>query len=124
MLRSLYNYRYFILSSIKGELRARFARSKLGALWFILHPLAQALIFSIVLAEVLGTRLPGVESRTAYAVYLLAGMASWGLFVEILNRSINIFVEQASSLKKNSFSTPVTMIVEARRFRLTSSAQK
>jgi lipopolysaccharide transport system permease protein len=103
MLRSLYNYRYFILSSIRGELRARFARSKLGALWFILHPLAQALIFSIVLAEVLGTRLPGVESRTAYAVYLLAGMASWGLFAEILNRSTNIFVEQAPSLKKIAF---------------------
>jgi lipopolysaccharide transport system permease protein len=103
MLHSLYNYRYFILSSIRGELRARFARSKLGALWFILHPLAQALIFSIVLAEVLGMRLPGVESRTAYAVYLLAGMASWGLFAEILNRSTNIFIEQAPSLKKIAF---------------------
>ena len=103
MLRSLYDYRFFILSSIKGDLRSRFARSKLGALWFILHPLAQALMFSVVLAEVLGTRLPGVESRTAYAVYVLAGMASWGFFAEILSRSTSIFVEQAPSLKKISF---------------------
>ena len=77
MLRSLWNYRYFILSSIKGDLRGRFVRSNLGALWFILHPLAQALIFTIVLA--------------------------WGLFSEILTRSMNIFIEQSSVMKKIAF---------------------
>ena len=103
MLRSLYNYRLFILSSIRAELRGRFARSRLGALWFILHPLAQALIFSIVLADVLGARLAGVDDPNAYPAYLLSGMAAWGLFSEILNRTINIFIEQAGSLKKIAF---------------------
>lgn len=103
MLRSIWQYRYFILSSIRGELKGRFARSYLGGFWFILHPLAQSLIFSIVLAEVMRARIPNMDSSAAYPIYLLSGMAAWGLFAEILNRSMTIFIEQASALKKIAF---------------------
>lgn len=103
MLRSLWQYRYFILSSIRGELKGRFARSYLGGFWFILHPLAQALIFSIVLAEVMQARIPNMDNSAAYPIYLLSGMAAWGLFAEILNRSMTIFIEQSSALKKIAF---------------------
>ncbi|KXF78324.1 ABC transporter [Paramesorhizobium deserti] len=103
MLHSIWRYRHFILASIRGDLRGRFARSRLGAFWFILHPLAQALIFSIVLAEVMQARMPDIDNQAAYPIYLLSGMAAWGLFSEILNRSIGIFIEQASAMKKISF---------------------
>lgn len=103
MLRSLWQYRYFILSSIRGELKGRFARSYLGGFWFILHPLAQSLIFSIVLAEVMHARIPNMDSSAAYPIYLLSGMAAWGLFAEIVNRSMTIFIEQSSALKKIAF---------------------
>jgi len=103
MLRALWNYRFFILSSIRGDLKGRFARSSLGALWFVLHPLAQALLFALILSEVLGARLPGVVNKSGYAIYLLAGLAGWGLFSEILTRSISIFQEQASAMKKIAF---------------------
>ncbi|MGL3606266.1 ABC transporter permease [Rhizobium sp. G187] len=103
MLRSLWQYRYFMLSSIRGELKGRFARSYLGGFWFILHPLAQSLIFSIVLAEVMQARIPNMDNSAAYPIYLLSGMAAWGLFAEILNRSMTIFIEQAPALKKIAF---------------------
>jgi lipopolysaccharide transport system permease protein len=103
VLRSLWQYRYFMLSSIRGELKGRFARSYLGGLWFILHPLAQSLIFSIVLAEVMQARIPNMDNTAAYPIYLLSGMAAWGLFAEILNRSMTIFIEQAPALKKIAF---------------------
>ena len=103
MFSSLWTFRHFILSSIRADMRNRFARSRLGALWFILHPLAQALIFSIVLAEVLGARLAGVDNNAAYPIYLLSGLAAWTLFSEILTRSVGIFIEQANALKKISF---------------------
>ena len=80
-----------------------FCRSRLGAFWFILHPLAQSLIFSIVLAEVMRARMPNIDNQAAYPIYLLSGMAAWGLFSEILNRSLNIFIEQGSAMKKISF---------------------
>ncbi|MCO6387508.1 ABC transporter permease [Aliihoeflea sp. 40Bstr573] len=103
MFKSLWTFRHFIMSSIRADMRNRFARSRLGAMWFILHPLAQALIFSIVLAEVLGARLEGVEIEAAYPIYLLSGLAAWTLFSEILTRSVGIFIEQASVLKKITF---------------------
>ncbi|TIW17580.1 MAG: ABC transporter permease [Mesorhizobium sp.] len=103
MFRSLWQYRHFILSSIRGDLKGRFVRSRLGGLWFILHPLAQALIFSIVLSEVLKARLPETDSPAAYPIYLLSGMAAWSLFNEILTRSMTVFIEQAPVMKKIAF---------------------
>ncbi len=103
MLKSLWQYRYFVLSSIRGELKGRFARSYLGGFWFILHPLAQSLIFSIILAEVMRARIPNMDNSAAYPIYLLSGMAAWGLFSEILNRSMTIFIDQSSALKKIAF---------------------
>jgi lipopolysaccharide transport system permease protein len=43
MFLAVWHYRHFILSSIKNDLRSRFARSKLGALWMVLQPLAQVM---------------------------------------------------------------------------------
>lgn len=103
MLRSLWAYRHFILSSIRGEFKGRFARSSLGGLWFILHPLAQALIFSLVLSEVLQARMPQTNVPGAFPIYLLSGMAAWGLFSEILSRSMTVFIEQAPVMKKIAF---------------------
>jgi lipopolysaccharide transport system permease protein len=103
MLFALWRYRYFILTSIKGEFKGRFVRSRLGLLWTILHPLAQATIFAVVLSEVIGARLGGVDNPSAYAIYLLAGIAAWTLFTEILTRCISIFIEYGSAIKKISF---------------------
>lgn len=103
MLGRLYAYRTFVFASIRADLRGRFARSGLGALWFILNPLAQSLIFAIVLSEVLGARLPGATNSNAYPIYLLSGMAAWNLFSEIVMRSMAIFIEQGSAMKKIVF---------------------
>jgi lipopolysaccharide transport system permease protein len=101
--RALWKFRHFITSSIHGELKRRFARSRLGALWFILHPLMQAAIFALVLSAVLATKLPGVTNKAGYAIYLMAGLAAWGLFSEIINRCTTIFIEYGGMLKKISF---------------------
>ena len=53
MLLAAWRYRFFIISSIKTELRTKFIRSRLGGLWMILNPLAQVLIFAFVLSAVL-----------------------------------------------------------------------
>jgi lipopolysaccharide transport system permease protein len=103
LLSAVWRYRYFILASILGELKGRFARSRLGLFWSIVHPLAQATIFALVLAEVLGAKLAGVENKAAYPIYLMAGMAAWGLFSEILNRCLSVFIEYAGTLKKIAF---------------------
>jgi lipopolysaccharide transport system permease protein len=103
MAGALWRYRQFIRTSIRAELQGRFARSRLGAAWHILHPLAQSAILAMVLSEVMGARLPGSASSNAYPIYLMAGSAAWGLFSEILTRCITVFITYAGSLKKISF---------------------
>jgi len=99
----LWRYRFFIVSSVRNDLRARFARSHFGAAWMVLQPLAQVAIFSLVLSEVLAARLPGTTSKSAYAIYLMAGLLSWSLFSEITSRCLTLFVDNAGLLKKMVF---------------------
>lgn len=103
MFAPLWRYRHFIIASILGELKGRFVRSRLGLLWTVLHPLAQATIFALVLAEVLSAKLGNLENKAAYPIYLMAGMAAWGLFSEIINRCLSVFIEYAGTMKKISF---------------------
>lgn len=103
MLRSLWEYRGFVLSSIRNEFVARFARSRLGGLWMIIHPLAQVAIYALILSNVLAAKLPGIENKYAYALYLMAGMLAWSLFAEIIGRCLTLFIEQGNLMKKMRF---------------------
>jgi homopolymeric O-antigen transport system permease protein len=103
MLLAIWRYRHFIVSSIRNDLRSRFARSKLGALWMILQPLAQVAIYSLVLSRIMSAKLPGIDSKYAYSLYLLSGMLAWSLFSEIVSRSLTVFVDNGSMLKKIVF---------------------
>ena len=101
---AIWSYRYFVVSSIQAEFRARFVRSKLGALWMVINPLAQAVILALVLAEVMGAKLPGMANdKFAYAVYLMSGMLAWALFTEVINRCLTLFIDNANILKKIAF---------------------
>ena len=103
MISALWRFRHFILTSIRSEFQGRFARSGLGALWHILNPLAQAAILALILSEVMGIRLVGMTDRAAYPIHLMAGTAAWGLFAEIFNRCVGVFITYSGSLKKISF---------------------
>ena len=96
LLNSLWLYRRFVLSSIRTEFVARFARSRLGGIWMIIHPLAQVAIYALILSEVLAAKLPGIENKYSYAIYLVAGTLAWTLFAEIISRCLVLFIEQGN----------------------------
>ncbi len=103
LLLAIYRYRHFIRSSVLNDLKSRFARSRLGALWMILQPLAQVAIFAMVLSELLAARLPGIDNKYAFAIYLTSGLMAWSFFVEIVSRCLTVFVDNGNLLKKISF---------------------
>ncbi|WDS35633.1 ABC transporter permease [Pseudoxanthomonas sp.] len=103
MLQPLWAYRYFIFSSIRNDLRSRFIQSKLGALWMIIHPLMQVLIFATILSEVLSAKLPGINNKYAYALYLMAGTLCWSMFAETVQRGLTLFIESGNLMKKMAF---------------------
>lgn len=101
--KSLWVQRHFVPAAITGEFKSRVARSKIGTLWFVLHPLAMSLVYVLVLSEVLGAKIGGVDKDGSYAVFLLSGIVAWTLFTEILNRCMTMFIEYANVMKKISF---------------------
>jgi lipopolysaccharide transport system permease protein len=103
MLLAIYKYRFFVFSSIRNDLRARFTRSKLGGLWMIIHPLAQVLIFALILSEVLAAKLPGIDNKYAYALYLMGGTLCWTMFAEAITRSLTLFIDNGELMKKMAF---------------------
>jgi lipopolysaccharide transport system permease protein len=69
----------------------------------ILNPLSQVLIFAFVLSAVMSAKLPGIDNRYAYAIYLMAGTLGWSLFAEIVNRCLTLFIDNGNILKKLVF---------------------
>lgn len=103
MVKGAWRYRYFILSSIGNDMRMRVARSRLGFLWIIIAPLIQVAIYALILSALMGARLPGIDNRFAYAIYLMAGFLAWTPFIEIVNRCLTIFIENGNTMKKIAF---------------------
>lgn len=69
----------------------------------IINPLAQVAIYALILSNVLAAKLPDIENQYAYSIYLMAGLLAFTLFTEIINRCLNLFIEQGDLMKKISF---------------------
>jgi lipopolysaccharide transport system permease protein len=103
IIQSLWAYRAFILGSIKREFQLKYRNSLLGGAWTILNPLAMILVYMVVFSKVMAAKLPGVEGTFSYGIYLCSGVLIWNFFAEIVNRSQNMFIDNANILKKLSF---------------------
>ncbi|KVX81926.1 ABC transporter [Burkholderia ubonensis] len=103
MLKALWAYRGFILGSVKREFQSKYRNSLLGAAWTVLNPLAMIVVYTVIFSRVMHTRLPGVDNSFAYSIHLCAGMLPWGMFVEVVSRAQNSFIENANLIKKLSF---------------------
>jgi len=116
MLRALWLYRGFILGSVKREFQAKYRNSLLGAAWNVINPLTMIVVYTVIFAEVMRAKLPGVDSSFGYSIYLCAGVLTWGLFAEIVGRAQNVFIDSANLLKKLNFPRmclPVAIVLGA-----------
>lgn len=102
-IRSLWNYRGFILGSVRREFQAKYRNSLLGAAWSVLNPLAMILIYTVIFSQVMKAKMPGVDSTFSFGIYLCAGVLTWQFFAEIVGRAQTVFIENANMLKKLSF---------------------
>lgn len=103
ILRPVWNYRGFVLGSVKREFQTKYRNSLLGAAWNIINPLAMIVVYTVIFSQVMQARLPGVANTFGYSIYLCAGVLTWGLFTEIATRSQSMFLDNANLLKKMNF---------------------
>lgn len=62
-LRALWNYRGFVLGSVRREFQSRYRNSLLGGLWTVLNPLAMILVYTVIFSQVMRARMAGAEDR-------------------------------------------------------------
>lgn len=102
-IKSLWAYRGFILGSVKREFQMKYRNSMLGAAWTVIQPLSMIIVYTVIFSQIMQAKLPGIENVFGYSIYLCAGIITWGLFAEIVNRSQTVFIENGNLLKKLSF---------------------
>ena len=116
MFGALWSYRGFVFESVKREFQSQYTNALLGAVWTIVRPLAMIVVYTIIFAQVMQAKLPGLGNAFSYSIYLCAGVLTWGFFTEALTKTQNVFLENASLLKKISvprLSLPVIAVLNA-----------
>lgn len=103
MLTDVWHYRSFVLGMVRREFQARYLHSVLGSMWALIGPLSTIIIYTVIFGHIMNARLAGGDDSLAYGIFLCAGVTTWGMFTEIIQRCLGIFIEQANLLKKMSF---------------------
>ncbi|WP_295543505.1 ABC transporter permease [uncultured Thiohalocapsa sp.] len=110
-LAGLWRYRDFVAAEVTRQFRAKYHGSALGVSWTLLNPLATILIYTLVFSQLMGARLPALDSPFAYAIYVCAGLLTWGLLQDVLTRSVGLFIGYANLIKKVAFPTSTLLAI-------------
>jgi len=113
---ALWRYKGFVLGMVWREFKGRYLGSLLGSVWSILNPMAMIFIYTVIFSRIMQARLPGVDDAMGYGVFICAGLLPWTYFAELLGRCPNVFVENATLIKKMHFpriTLPVIVLVSS-----------
>ena len=99
-LAALWRHRLLVGLLIRREIVGRTSGTLLRAGWLLLGPGLQVLAFWFLLDVVLRVRLPG---HILFLDYFLAGILAWFLIIDVLQRALGIFAEQAALYQRGDF---------------------
>ena len=102
IFKPIWQYREFIWGSVVRDFEGRYKNSLLGFFWSLANPIFMISIYTLVFSSLMQSRLGGNVGKYSYSIYICTGILAWGLFSEIINRSLYMFIENANILKKLS----------------------
>ena len=102
---TLWQYRQLVWQLTKRDVIGRYRGSLLGFLWSFLHPIVMLAVYTFVFSVVFKARWGAGEasSRTEFAVMLFAGLITFNLFSECVNRAPALILSNVSYVKKIVF---------------------
>lgn len=110
-LQELWRFRSYIKGSVGRDFKLRYKGSILGAALVFLVPAFQIALYVLVFGNLLKGRLPGNPTIYGYSIYLCCGILLWNFFTELLQRSQNLYLENANLLKKAAFPSSALSVV-------------
>jgi len=99
MIKSLFVHRRYLFGSFWAEFRYRYAGTTLGIFWFIVDPLLDAIIYTVVFSQLIGFRTGGGRGID-YAIFLTAALFPWLTFARIITIGSNSLETGALYLRR------------------------
>lgn len=100
----------FLWHMTRQDFADRYVGNFLGAVWTLLLPLSQVLIFTVVFGTIIGARLPGEANSYGYSVYLISGLLPWTAFASTVQRGMTAFLDKKSILSKIYLPLPMVTV--------------
>lgn len=109
-LGELWRYRGLTYLFVKRDFVTFYKQTILGPLWYIIQPLVNTLIFTVVFGNLAEISTDG----TPPVLFYMAGTVAWGYFATVLQNTSNSFVTNAEIFGKVYFprlTVPVASVV-------------
>jgi lipopolysaccharide transport system permease protein len=103
MLASIYAYRGFLFGAAKRDFQAKYRGSLLGCAWTLLNPIAMIFVYTVVFSRIMPMKFGASDSNFSYGAYICTGVLTWGLFIQIIDRMLGMFINNANLVKKVNF---------------------
>lgn len=97
LFHELYNYREFLRTSVKKEIRGKYKKSFLGVLWSFLNPLLMLLVYAIIFPIILKS------PEKNYVMFLMTALIPWNFFTTVVTQGTGVIIANGNILKKVYF---------------------
>lgn len=109
-IADLWRYRDLILLFVRRDFVTYYKQTFLGPLWYIIVPLFNTLVFTVIFGKIARIPTDGVPPFLFY----LAGNVVWGYFAQCVNGISNTFVTNAQIFSKVFFprlTVPISVVI-------------
>ena len=97
MFKRLFQYREFLNTSIRKEIRGKYKKSFLGILWSFLNPLLMLMVYAIIFPIILKS------PEKNYVMFLMTALIPWTFFTTVVTQGASTIVANGNILKKVYF---------------------
>lgn len=97
MFQKLFQYREFLNTSIKKEIRGKYKKSFLGILWSFLNPLLMLMVYAIIFPIILKS------PEKNYVMFLMTALIPWTFFTTVVTQGASTIIANGNILKKVYF---------------------
>ena len=95
--KELWQYREFLRTNVKKDIRGKYKASFLGVLWSFINPLLQVLVYAIVFPYIMRVQTPH------YLVFLICGIIPWTWFITSMGNGTTCITVNSNLIKKVYF---------------------
>ena len=98
VFKELWQYREFLYTNVKKDIRGKYKASFLGVLWSFINPLLQVLVYAIVFPYIMrGQTIPN------YLLFIICGIIPWTWFTMSMMNGTTCITTNGNLIKKVYF---------------------